>query len=85
MCFIDEVDGIGHVSQSERGVCNLSMPYAFSVSVDDRYFYELAGKPFTVVYFELNDWNFGNSYDQYCSSLMSEELFSVDTKEMLMY
>lgn len=67
------------------------MPYAFSVTVDDRYFYELAGKPFTVlfwikqVYFELNEWDFGKSYDQYWSSLKSEELFSVDTKEMLMY
>lgn len=61
------------------------MPYAFSLSVDDRYFYELGDKPLTVVYFELNEWDFGNSYDQCCSSLTSEELFSVDTKEMLMY
>lgn len=84
MCFINPVDWTGHVSQCESGVCNLSMPYAFSVSVDDRYFYELADKPFTVVYFQLNEWYLVNSYDQYCGSLTSEELFYVDTKEMLM-
>lgn len=61
------------------------MPCAFSVGVDDKYFYKLASKPFAVVYFELNEWDFRGSNDQYCSSLTSEELFSIDTKEMLIY